>query len=105
MYLRPRAEDRYFFKLEEEGVFLIVLAVYGICHTGDHRHATFLSRIRDQLTMLSLVCVSAWFFSSGAEDNVLGMLNAFVDKRSFRGENQFQNLTEAMLQRYEGNPN
>jgi len=103
LYIRVRPKDAKYFELEDGDLLRLLKPLYGVADSGDYWDVTFATHVKEDLGMSPLTGDPALFIKRD-EDNVDGMLGAYVDDTCMGGNEKFQNLTLATLDKFESKP-
>ena len=103
LYVRVRKSDAKYLELKAGELLRLRKPLYGIADAGDYWDATFVLHVKEDLGMKPLTGDPALLvqMDGGAPE---GMLGAYVDDSCMGGNEKFQDLTLATLDRLESKP-
>ena len=103
LYVRVRPKDAKYFKLQDGELLKLLKPLYGVADSGDYWDATFATHVKEDLGMSPMTGDPALFIKQD-KDNIDGILGAYVDDTCMGGNETFQNLTLATLDKFESKP-
>ena len=103
LYVRVRKRDAKYFELKAGELLLSRKPLYGIADAGDYWDATFVLHVKEDLGTEPLTGDPALFVKMDG-DAPEGILGAHVDDSCMGGNEKFQNLTLATLDKFETKP-
>ena len=93
IYLRPKEEDRKYFRVTEDFLLQKIRALYGVTDAGDYWGVTSDKHIKDDLSMVPTEIDPSLYIKEGPEDTD-GLVGSYVDDSLLCGDEPFQELTE-----------
>ena len=103
IYLRPKVEDRKYFRVTGDVLLQILRALYGVTDAGDYWCVTSDKHIKDDLSMVPTEIDPSLYIKEGSE-HTDGLLGTYEDDSLLCGDKSLQELTERTLQRFESRP-
>lgn len=96
VYIQPSKE----FELNENQVLKLLKPLYGLADAGDYWGKTMSSHLRNDLEMETTTSDAAFFFKRAGE-KLQGMCATFVDDSLHAGDEDYVQLTDKTMQRFE----
>ena len=103
IYLRPRKEDLKFFGIHDGQLLQLIRAFYGVTDAGDYWGVTFDKHVKQDLEMEPTE-VDPSLYIKKSNGQLSGLLGSYVDDCLHGGDEEFQDLTEKTLQRFDSRP-
>ena len=103
IYLRPKREDLKFFGIQDRQLLRLKRALYGVTDAGDYWGVTFDRHVKQDLKMQPIETDPSLYIKL-CNGQFSGLLGSYVDDCLLGGDEEFQNLTEKTLERFDSRP-